>query len=154
MHLHELFCNTQTKPQPTLAEPKIARRMAAGIELREKRLEQVAQLLRFQADAAIVHHDFRDVGLAQSRRQLDGAAVGSELDRVGQQVDQDRADLVGVNFKCAQVIRQPRLELDVASVREEPDLVGDPVDQVGQIRPVCVPAFFGNPRREARSVCS
>ena len=99
MHLHELFCNTQAKTQPALAKAEIARRMAAGVELREKRLEQVAELLRFQADSAIIHHDFRDVGLAQSGRQLDGAAVRSELDRVGEQVDQDRADLVGVDLE-------------------------------------------------------
>ncbi len=128
--------------------------MAAGVELREKRLEQMAQLLRLQSHSAIVHPDLRAVVLAQSRRQLDGTAVGSELDRVGQQVNQDRADLVGVNFKCAQFSRQFCLKLDVASVREEPDLIDNPVDQIRQCDRAAFQRFCGNSRREARSACS
>ena len=69
MHLHELFCNTQAKSQPSLAKAEIARRMAAGVELREEWLEQMPQLPRFQADAAIV-----DLNLRVLRPRLDRAA--------------------------------------------------------------------------------
>ena len=112
MHLDELLGNAQAKAQPALAEAEVARGVPAGIELGEERLEQVLERLRFQADSAILDDDLRLVGAVSRGRQLDLAAVGSELDRVGQQVDQDRADLVGVDLERPQVIGQLDLELD------------------------------------------
>ena len=106
MHLHELLGNTQAKAQPALAEAEIARGMPAGVELGEERLEQVLERLGLQADAAILDHDLRLVRRVEPGRQLDLAAVGRELDRVGQQVDQDRADLVGVDLERPQVVGQ------------------------------------------------
>ena len=153
MHLHELFCNAQAQTQPALAEAEIARGMAAGVELREERLEQVLERLGFQADAAILDHDLRLVRRVQPGRQLDLAAVGRELDRVGQQVDQDRADLVGVDLERPQVVGQLDLELEVAGVDERTDLVDDPVDQLGEVDRAGAAGSCGNPRRGAGSAC-
>ena len=112
MHLHELLGDTQAKPQPALAEAKVARGVPAGVELGEERLEQVLELLEVPGRRLDPHHDLRLIRLGQPRRQLDRAAVGRELDRVGQQVDQDRADLVGVDLEGPQVVGQLGLELE------------------------------------------
>src|SRR5271167_4277372 len=106
--------------------------MAAGVELSEKRLKQMLERRRFQTDAAIVDLDQSNVGRAQARHQLDRAAVWRELERVGKQVDEDRAQLVGVDFKNAQIVGRPDLELEPPGMQERPDLIGDSLDHLGQ----------------------
>ena len=76
MHFDELSCNAQAKTEAALAEAEVARRVAAGIELGEKRLEQVLERLGFQTDSTIL-----DVNLGLVGRRAGGRPARSGLRR-------------------------------------------------------------------------
>src|SRR5262245_28772208 len=133
MHLHELLGDTQSQTQSALAEAEIARGMAAGIELREERLEQVAKCLWFQADATIANLDVRAPVGGQPRIELDRASVGRELDGVGQQIDEHRAELVRVNHEPSQILVEVCAKMELANQDERADLVNHPFEELHKL---------------------
>src|SRR5262249_8329151 len=129
----ELLGNGQPQAQSALAETEVARGMSAGIELGEKRLKQVSQGLGFHSDALILDLDLTAVGAGSARGDLDQPAVGRELDRVGEKVDEDRADLVGVDLEFAKVAGKVGGNPQVAHHGQRPNLVDDAVDQLAKV---------------------
>src|SRR5438309_1434838 len=86
---------------------------------------------RCGAELAVLDDDLRLVPSGQAGHQLDLAAIGRELDRVGQQIHQDRTDLVGVDLEATQILRHLDLEADLPGMHEGTDLVDHLPDQVG-----------------------
>ncbi len=118
VQIHELFGDTQAQAQPALAETEVAGGVAAGIELREERLEEVRNRLRLEAHAPILHDDLGLVRHMESSRQLDLPSVRRELDGVGQEINQDRADLVRIDLECTQVRGRDDVDVDSSGVQE------------------------------------
>ena len=121
------------RPKPRLQKPKSPEEWRLGSSSREKRLKQVIECLRLQSDAAIFDADLACVRAASERRDFDQTAVRRELDRVGEQVDEDRADLVGVDLERAEIVGHIGREPEIARHGERPDLVEDSVDQLAKI---------------------
>ena len=106
VELDELADDAQTQAQPALLEAEVARGMAAGVELGEERLEHLAERPGLDADPPVGHDDLGLVGRGQAGRERDLAAVGGELDGVGEQVEHRVADLGGVELEVAEVVGQ------------------------------------------------
>ena len=84
------------RPSPRFWKPKSPEEWPAGSNSVKNGSKTRARALGSIADAVVDHPKPDRVGAAAPRHQLDQAAVGRELDGVGQQVDQRIADLVAV----------------------------------------------------------
>ena len=133
VHLDELLGDAQPEAEPSLVEAEIPGGVPARVELGEERLEQVLQRVGFQADAPILHLDGGLVAVGEVGGELDPPVVGRELDGIGQQVDEHRADLVGVDLERAQVGRHLDLEVELSGIHEWPDLIDDTPEQLDEI---------------------
>jgi hypothetical protein len=81
VQLHELACERQAQPGPL----ELARGRAAGLA---EFLEDDFLVRGRDADPGVAHRDFDQVAVLR-RAQVDPAAFGRELQRIGQQVEQD-----------------------------------------------------------------
>lgn len=90
-------------------------------------------------------HGFRNAGAAVAegergvfavalQREFDAAAVGGELERVGEQVEQDALDLLAV-YLCRHRVWQIEFERDVAILRQRFELAGPVAYQTREIGP-------------------
>ena len=62
--------------------------------------------------------------------QLDLTRIGREFDRVGEQIDQDRGDLIRVDVEIPEILGLLDLQEEPTYMEERPDLVDHPLDQV------------------------
>src|SRR5437016_1410974 len=82
----------------------------AAVLARERVLDLVEgladprQLVRRDADAAVRYGDGEAAALLEPRVERDGAALGRELDRVGQEIEQDLLDRARIGLDRRQVV--------------------------------------------------
>ena len=105
MKLDEGLDQAEAQPDAALAELVVSGRVAQRVEAGEEWLEEVLLVAGCDAQPLVADLDADLVGRLRLGAGFDAdrAAVGRELDRVGQQIDQDVGDLGRVDLDRAQV---------------------------------------------------
>ena len=119
MKLDETLHEAEPQANSPLAELVIPRRMMHRIEAREERLEKILLFARLDSDPFILDHNAHPVGIACHGLcpDPDGPMIRRELDRIGNQVDQDVQQLGRIGLDLSWLCLDLHLDMLLASLK-------------------------------------